>query len=218
MDSAVHSCATSEWYSPPEIVEPYRALVGEIDLDPASCEAANARTVVARSYYSLATPGGGLAQRWEGRVWCNPPSPPRAWWERAVAAIVDREAESILFVAYSLEALQQSQGWGGVPMTAFSVCIPRRRIRYLTTVAERRAQLAARAARSSAQLQAGGRGWWQSGVRASDRLATAPLDDLVPGDAPTHGSALVGMGVDHEAFAAAYAGVGEVLRGSGRRR
>lgn len=207
MNSAVHSCTTSEWYSPPEIVEPYRSLVGEIDLDPASCEAANARTVRARSYHSLATPGGGLAQRWEGRVWINPPSPPRAWWERAVRALVDREAESILFVAYSLEALQQSQRWGRVPMTAFSVCVPSKRIRYLTTVAERRAQLAARAAKSSAPLQA---------VRASERLASTPLDDLVPGNAPTHGSALIGMGVDHDAFAAAYASVGDVLRGSGR--
>lgn len=208
MDSAVHLCASSEWYSPPEIVEPYRSLVGEIDLDPASCAAANARTVGARSFYSLSTPGGGLAQCWEGRVWVNPPSPPRAWWERAVQALIDREADSILFVAYSLEALQQSQRWGRVPMTAFSVCIPRTRIRYLTTVAERRAQLAARAAKSPSPLQA---------VRASERLATCPLDDLVPGDAPTHGSALIGMGVDHEAFASAYASVGEVLHGSGRR-
>lgn len=59
-----------EWYSPPEIVEPARDLLGGFDLDPASCPDAQ-EVVDAAGYYTSGD--DGLAQPWPGRVWCNPP-------------------------------------------------------------------------------------------------------------------------------------------------
>ena len=46
------------------------ALGGTIDLDPASCRAAQ-RTVRAARWYGEAD--DGLSQPWHGRVWLNPP-------------------------------------------------------------------------------------------------------------------------------------------------
>jgi len=64
------SSASNEWYTPPEIIEAAREVLGEIDLDPASSEEAN-KTVRAARFYTKED--DGLSKAWEGRVWMNPP-------------------------------------------------------------------------------------------------------------------------------------------------
>ena len=60
----------NEWYTPPEIVEAARSVLGEIDLDPSSCELANT-VIKAKQYYDKAA--DGLQFPWAGTVWMNPP-------------------------------------------------------------------------------------------------------------------------------------------------
>lgn len=70
LPSVVSSSKSDDWYTPPSEVELVRQVLGTIDLDPASCETAN-RIVQARHYYTIVD--NGLAQKWFGRVFCNPP-------------------------------------------------------------------------------------------------------------------------------------------------
>jgi hypothetical protein len=59
-----------EWYTPREVLALVRAVLGTIDVDPASCAEAQA-TVQACTYYTLAD--DGVRQPWHGTVFCNPP-------------------------------------------------------------------------------------------------------------------------------------------------
>lgn len=59
-----------EWYTPAEIIEAARKLMGEIDLDPATCITAQ-KVVLAVDWYTK--DDDGLSQSWHGRIWCNPP-------------------------------------------------------------------------------------------------------------------------------------------------
>ncbi len=67
---ARHSSESNEHFTPPAIVDAARALLGGIDLDPASCEAAN-RTVKAERIFTKQD--NGFAREWNGRVFLNPP-------------------------------------------------------------------------------------------------------------------------------------------------
>src|SRR5260370_306416 len=64
------SCKSIEYYTPKEYIEAARAVMGSIDVDPASCELANL-LVKAEMYYTKDT--NGLTQPWPGNVWLNPP-------------------------------------------------------------------------------------------------------------------------------------------------
>ena len=60
----------TEYYTPIEIVEAARAVMGGIDLDPASSETANKQIKAAR-IFTVET--NGLIQEWHGRIWLNHP-------------------------------------------------------------------------------------------------------------------------------------------------
>lgn len=65
-----HARGENEWYTPPEYIEAARAVMGDIDCDPASTEIAN-RIVKAKKFYSIQE--DGLKQKWGKRIWMNPP-------------------------------------------------------------------------------------------------------------------------------------------------
>ena len=59
-----------EYYTPSIYVDAARDLMGAIDLDPASCDAAQLN-IKANKFYTISD--DGLFQKWHGRVWLNPP-------------------------------------------------------------------------------------------------------------------------------------------------
>jgi phage N-6-adenine-methyltransferase len=60
----------NDWRTPRKFLDAARAVMGGIDLDPATSVEAN-ETVKAKKIYVQAD--NGLTQRWKGRVWLNPP-------------------------------------------------------------------------------------------------------------------------------------------------
>jgi hypothetical protein len=206
-----HSADSCRWYSPECIVEPARELLGGFDLDPASDEVANYAIRAARIF---TIDDDGLVQPWSGRVFHNPPTPPRLFWEKLCREHAAGNVPSAVYTAYSFEQLQQSQGWAaetGLPhMLDFAVCIPRGRIRFRRTAAD--AIDAWHRAADRAEHRARSRGETWQPTRASRRELDALMQlaptQLVPGDIPTHASAIVGLGVDRAAFAKAYGSLG----------
>lgn len=134
-----HSSESNEHYTPPMLVEPARATLGVIHLDPASCEEAN-RLVRAERYYAYAD--DGYLQPWRGRVFLNPPggmsdaaqrpvrprcgetgacglpaphkhegaeSSQKKWWFKLAREYAANRVEAAIFVCFSVELLQTTQ-------------------------------------------------------------------------------------------------------------
>lgn len=60
----------NEWYTPPCYIESARVVMGKIDLDPASSQAAN-KIIKAKKFFD--EQADGLSKSWGGNIWMNPP-------------------------------------------------------------------------------------------------------------------------------------------------
>jgi hypothetical protein len=96
-----------EWWTPEEILEAARRTLGTIDLDPASCAAANQR-VQALRFFTQAD--DGLRQKWFGRVWMNHPftREGNGLW---VAKLVSEYRSGRVIEACAITYAATSEGW-----------------------------------------------------------------------------------------------------------
>ncbi|MCG8423972.1 MAG: MarR family transcriptional regulator [Proteobacteria bacterium] len=115
-----------------------RYVLGAIDLDPASCRAAN-QIVCATRYYDLVS--DGLTQPWSGRILLNPPGDTQgknvpAFWRKANLHVLAGDAV-ILWVGFTLEqlrTLQRCADIGGRPCPSplhYPMVIPTERIAFI---------------------------------------------------------------------------------------
>lgn len=66
----LHSSDSQEWYTPSKYIDSVRQVLGQIDLDPASCDVAN-ETIKATTFFKQED--DGLNKQWTGQVFMNPP-------------------------------------------------------------------------------------------------------------------------------------------------
>lgn len=142
-----HSSESAEHFTPAEIVEAARGLMGGIDLDPASCELAQ-ETVRAEVWYGTGSADGvdGFAEPWIGRVFLNPPggvvpdaykgmgtrSNAALWWGLLASAWQAGEVEAAVFVGFTLEILRSAQALDVPQPLDFPLCVPSSRVAFDT--------------------------------------------------------------------------------------
>ena len=119
------NAGVNEWYTPPAIIEAARAVLGGIDLDPAS--SAQAQCTVQATQY-LTFDDDGLESEWVGRVWLNPP-----YSKALIGAFVEKligSPEVTTWITLTNNATETA--WGAALLgRADAVCFVTGRVRFL---------------------------------------------------------------------------------------
>jgi phage N-6-adenine-methyltransferase len=118
----------NEWYTPPEYLGAARAVMGGIDLDPASSDIAQ-EAVKASIYYTREN--DGLSKPWAGRVWMNPPYSSDLIG-RFVMKLCDHFVDGDVTQAIVLVNDAMETAWAQrLSEEASAVCFPSARLKFL---------------------------------------------------------------------------------------
>jgi DNA N-6-adenine-methyltransferase (Dam) len=129
-----HNSGVPEWYTPADIIDAARDVLGGIDLDPASSPLANA-TVKAERYYTI--DDDGLSQPWWGRVWMNPPYTVRLI-DQFIARLIDEHRAGNVTAALVLTNNSTDTGWWqSLARCSEGLCMLEGRVRFHSPEGER---------------------------------------------------------------------------------
>jgi phage N-6-adenine-methyltransferase len=117
-----------EWYTPPEWIVPVRAVLGDIDLDPASSRFAQ-KTVQARQYFTKTDEA--LNREWHGSVFLNAPYS-RDALPRFLRKLTDEFRAGHVNQAIALTNAFTDTGWfHELASVAGAICFTRGRIHFM---------------------------------------------------------------------------------------
>jgi phage N-6-adenine-methyltransferase len=116
----------NEWYTPREYIDAARDVMGSIDLDPASCETAQAN-VKAKRFYTA--DDDGLSKNWAGNIWLNPPYSKEliGQFSAKVVAESGRFGQAIVLVNNATD----TAWFHDLASVASAVCFLRGRVKFL---------------------------------------------------------------------------------------
>lgn len=117
----------NEWYTPSEYIEAARAVMGSIDLDPASSVIAN-KTVKADHIYTVED--NGLEKPWFGNVWLNPPYASDLIGKFAEKVV--NELGNIKQAIVLVNNATETEWFYGMVTNATAVCFPKSRVKFYT--------------------------------------------------------------------------------------
>jgi len=117
-----------EWYTPLDYIEAAREVMGWIDLDPASCEEAQAR-IRAKSYLTKQDDALRDSVEWCGRVWLNPPYSTPLIRHFVAKLIAQHEAGNVTH-AIILTNNSSDTGWFHDLLSRYPACFTRGRAQF----------------------------------------------------------------------------------------
>ncbi len=134
-----HSSRTDLWFTPSWVIDKVHQTIGYPDLDPSSCELAN-ETVKATRY--ITEEQDALKTVWTKEpvtMFINSPgskvkgkSQVCLFWDILMDYLEMGLVKDAIFMAFSAEALQTSQVFPKRSMGEFIICIPKRRIAFVS--------------------------------------------------------------------------------------
>jgi phage N-6-adenine-methyltransferase len=118
----------NEWFTPADVIDTVRKVLGVIDLDPASCDRAQ-RTVQALQFFSQEQ--DGLTRSWFGNVFLNPPyAQPHIedFADKMIAEIDSCRVKQAIMLTHNYSDTAWFQK---LVRKADIVCLPKGRIRFV---------------------------------------------------------------------------------------
>lgn len=122
-----NNSGNSEWYTPQKYVEAVHEVMGFIDTDPCSCEAAN-EVVRAETFYTAEQ--DGLQQEWHGCVYVNPPYGDGTVEEFAVKLLLELDAGRATQAIFLVNNCTETKWFQALICHAAAVCFPCGRISF----------------------------------------------------------------------------------------
>ena len=118
----VHNSGDNEWYTPAEYIEAARDVMGTIDLDPASCETAQAN-VKAKRFYTV--DDDGLT-----KVWLNPPYEGKLIGQFAEKLCDAFAAGDVTEAVVLVNNATETRWFQAILEQASAVCFPKGRVKF----------------------------------------------------------------------------------------
>jgi ParB family chromosome partitioning protein len=127
----INTSNNNEWYTPAPYIASVHAVLGEVDVDPASNAYAN-QTIQARTFYTM--DDDGFKKDWPGRVFLNPPygrddDSGMSNQERWSARLIGQFDAKITTQAILLVNAVPGNRWFA-PLWRFPICFVDHRIRF----------------------------------------------------------------------------------------
>ena len=114
-----------EWYSPTDIVDLARSVMGGIGLDPASSKTANSKIRADQIYTA---DDDGLTHPWHGRVWMNPPYAKGLIDKFCAKLREEYEARRVCDAIVLVNNATETAWFQDLAEVASAVCFPRGRV------------------------------------------------------------------------------------------
>jgi phage N-6-adenine-methyltransferase len=116
----------NEWSTPQQCLDAARAVLGGIDLDPATNLFAQSR-VRAANFFTI--DDDGLGQAWQGRVWLNPPYGPHIahFVSKLVSEVKKRNVKAAIMLTHNNTDTEWFHKAAG---TCAAICFGRKRIQF----------------------------------------------------------------------------------------